>query len=762
MPTFKSPSDACLDIMDPNLRGRSADSRVVAALEEFVALTEGGERPSRHEFLARHAEIADGLSECLDGLGVVQGAARSFFTPSGQAVPEEPRWSHDRLGDYRIVTELGRGGMGIVYEAEQVSLGRRVALKVLPFSSGFDPRQRQRFQVEAQAAAHLNHPHIVPVFAVGHESGVHYFAMRLIEGKSLAEIIRDLRSARSTADGRQSAPLEVGRSGSGSTSGRGREFCRWVARLGLQAAEGLDHAHSIGVIHRDIKPSNLLVDGQGHLWITDFGLARVGGGDSGLTRTGDLIGTLAFMSPEQVRGDRLAVDPRSDVYALGATLYELLTLQPAFDAPDRQELIRRVLHDEPLAPRRINSQIPRDLETIILRAMAKEPAGRYGSARALADDLIRFRDDRPIEARRPGVLERTARWARRHRPVVLTGAGVLCAALAMSTALLWQAKRRTDAALAAQLAARGEERVGLDLAIALVEQVTELLAAGAKGSGPLQGAELDPIYHHAISFCDRVAEMKLDDKMRAELTAKARRRSGALRALLGQTKARDDYRQAIRGFGEQSVQHPEFIWLRAHLIETLREYAALLARGGDRDGSRAATREAVQVADGLVGKREAAAHCFSMQLAGPFSNLAWDLIDGPAAGPRDAATAIRLARQATAWEPTRADCWTALGAAHLSAGAVSEAATALEKARSLTADRDPTVSFLLALVHHKQGDAALAQRCFEQAATWLRENPEKPRNPLLRRVRAEAEKAIAPAPRQDHIATVARTRGSSR
>ena len=303
--------------------------------------------------------------------------------------------------------------MGIVYEARQLSLGgRRVAVKILPAAAALDPRQMRRFQVEVQAAACLDHEHIVPVYSVGHERGVPFYVMRLIEGRSLAQIIRELRrvdghetgrrgdgrldrARRNGDDAGRRARLGTARPGGGRRGrrnvdrgrrdpddargdaasifralsarrrhdiklGQGSSTCdrayfRTVARLGVQAAEALDYAHREGILHRDIKPANLLVDLRGHLWVTDFGLARLRG-DSELTRTGDLIGTLRYMSPEQALARRAPVDHRTDVYSLGVTIYEMLTLRPAFGGNDRTQLLRRIAEEEPRPPRRLNRQ----------------------------------------------------------------------------------------------------------------------------------------------------------------------------------------------------------------------------------------------------------------------------------------------------------------------------------------------------------------------------------------------------------------------
>ncbi len=322
------------------------------------------------------------------------------------------------LGDFRIVRELGRGGMGIVYEAVQMSLGRTVALKVLRDSAALDPRCLHRFHLEAQAAASLRHSHIVPVFATGSEDGIAYYAMQYIECRDLGRVIRDLRAGDSThangVDSRKIAPRKP-------LFDPRSSFERDVARLARQAAIGLEFAHANDILHRDIKPSNLLIDEKGHLWITDFGLARIRGGLD-LTQTGEALGTPRYMSPEQALGRRIALDGRTDIYSLGATLYEVLTLAPAFPAEDRIDLLRRITQEDPTPPRKIDPRIPVDLETIVLKAMAKAPADRYATAADLADDLGRFLDDRPILACRPSLLDRAGKWMRRHRRLMAVAA----------------------------------------------------------------------------------------------------------------------------------------------------------------------------------------------------------------------------------------------------------------------------------------------------------------------------------------------------
>jgi serine/threonine protein kinase len=420
------------------------DPRVFDAVQEYLVALEAGQRPSRVAFLDRHPEIRASLAECLDALQFVHSAAGR---PAPSAAGPAPAWQGEQhpavpLGDFQILRELGRGGMGIVYEAVQLSLGRRVALKVLPFAAGLDVTHLQRFKTESQAAALLHHANIVPVYAVGCERGTHFYAMQLIEGQSVAALIHQLRqqagrdpAAAGEATTGPYLPAEAGAAApsaptrpvaelSTERSGRGGKYFRSVARLGVQAASALEHAHQMGIVHRDVKPANLLVDGRGNLWVTDFGLAQFHH-DAGLTRTGDLVGTLRYMSPEQALGQRALLDHRTDVYSLGVTLYEMLTLEPAFAGNDRQDLLRRLADDEPRPPRSIDRAIPVELETIVLKAISKSPADRYASAQALADDMQRFLDEQPILARRPTLLDRARKWSRRHPAAARAAVGLL-------------------------------------------------------------------------------------------------------------------------------------------------------------------------------------------------------------------------------------------------------------------------------------------------------------------------------------------------
>ncbi|MFO0869217.1 MAG: protein kinase [Pirellulales bacterium] len=419
-------------------------------LDEYFNSLERGRPLTRQELTDRCPELAPLIGEYLSSLEFLQGAAVGFRpAESGDAEGRDPLVER-QLGDFRIDRELGRGGMGVVYEAWQESLQRRVALKVLPFAALLDSKQITRFRHEAQAAAQLHHPHIVPVFAIGVERGVHYYAMQYIDGWPLDQVVarrrRPGRSAERSAAGgvRPDLPpgpfsLDIGDA----------TYLRTMADVAAQAADGLQAAHEAGVVHRDVKPSNLLVTADGHVWITDFGLARCRG-DLELTRPGDFVGTMRYMSPEQARGPTQFIDPRTDVYSLGATLYELLTLHPALRGDTAAELLRQLEVGHPYPPRAWNPAIPFDLETILLKALAKSRDERYSSARELAEDLRRFLSGRPIVARRPTLLDRSFKWARRHRIPVTLGVLLLAAVaagLAVNSAIVTQQREVAERAL---------------------------------------------------------------------------------------------------------------------------------------------------------------------------------------------------------------------------------------------------------------------------------------------------------------------------
>ncbi len=436
----------------------SAMDPMLPLVEEYLERLQRGERVSIDEYCDKHPQQADEIRELFATLGVMQELQPEPIAAEGNGgkggnLP-------DRIGDYRIVAEIGRGGMGVVYEAEQESLGRRVALKVLPSHLAPTKSSKLRFQQEARAAAQMHHTNIVPVFEVGEDAAHVFYAMQLILGQSLDQIIEELSragsgtsmeilrqpsssvgAASSSTHGASALTGTLSDKLSDSGSARRSKFYRSVAKIGQQVADALSFAHARRVIHRDIKPSNLLLDSDGTVWVTDFGLAKVD--DQELTQTGDFLGTLCYMSPERFRGD---CDVRADIYSLGVTLYELVLQRPAFESADRLKLIQMINQSEPVRPRSVDPRIPRDLETIILKSIDKEPRRRYKSARLLEEDLQRFLNDEPIQARRNSLVEQGIRWARRNRELAASLAA-LALVTTIAIGILYYSLQSTGAAL---------------------------------------------------------------------------------------------------------------------------------------------------------------------------------------------------------------------------------------------------------------------------------------------------------------------------
>ena len=510
--------------------GSSSDSQnlIEVLIDEFLDRQRRGERPTVEEFVTRHPELASEIQETLPALALMEqvAPASADLQPSSSSAESFER-RIEQIGDYRILREIGRRGMGVVYEAEQQSLGRRVALKVLPHQMAGDARPLERFQREARAAARMHHSNIVPVFDVGHDQEHSFYTMQLITGQGLDQVIQDLRQlrdaigscgTRSHATGERSRDqpdrqnsanspesiaksLLTGRLHVDSLDQRGvndsviasaespvdrpsrsdlsetvaqkmnpttsvllpgrkelstaesnrRAYYVSVAQVGIQTASALSYAHARGIIHRDIKPSNLLLDTAGTVWVVDFGLAKTG--DEAMTHTGDLLGTIRYMSPERFRG---MCDARADVYSLGLTLYEMLLLEPAFASSDQLSLIDQIKATDAKPPRAVDPRIPRDLETIVLKAIDKDPKRRYQSADEMAEDLERLIQDEPIKARRVSVIERFSRWSRRNRGMAAALASIatlliLGAVISMSAAVNLQS---INSLLEAELYAR--------------------------------------------------------------------------------------------------------------------------------------------------------------------------------------------------------------------------------------------------------------------------------------------------------------------
>jgi len=589
---------------------------------EFTDRHRMGEHPSIADYVTRYPELATKIEDLFPAIAAVeQFKVHREGTRSGHASLGAVRL--ERLGDFRILSEIGRGGMGIVYEAFQESLGRRVAVKILPRQPWLDRRQLHRFEREAQIAARLHHTNIVPLFGVGEQDGYHYLVMQLIRGASFDMILAGIHQLLSL--GESKPPTHAGRAASlgamlrachlaevlleghlwqvgqspavsGCSDWRASVFketpavagtaasfpanettlaapvdqdtrnnataeapsespwtsapaagaCRlgppyWrsVAVVGMQVADALHFAHAHGTLHRDIKPANLLLDVQGVVWITDFGLARAVDLEQASQST-PLAGTLRYMAPEQFSG---RVDARSDVYSLGLTLYELLTLQPAFEDASRSQLIRKITQQQPVPPRKVHPEIPRDLETIVLKAVAREPAHRYQTAADFARDLERFIEDRPIAARRASPIERLWRWSRRNRAVA--GLGV-CAlvffvlfGVAVVAGFMRTAAERKRAEATSALALEALDGIFQQFSPELgtpTPGVLILPGTGEEIAVPTQPAvskETATLLEHMLLFYDRLAAQGRDDAPLRRKVAEANRRIGDIRKRLG-------------------------------------------------------------------------------------------------------------------------------------------------------------------------------------------------------------------------------------
>jgi serine/threonine protein kinase/WD40 repeat protein len=515
--------------------------------DEFAARYRSGERPALTDYVQRHPELADDIRELFPALvemEVVKAAAEAPGTEPEIALPPL-----EHFGDFQILREIGRGGMGVVYEAEQISLGRRVALKLLTQRMLRDGVQKRRFDREAKAAARLHHTNIVPVFGSGEHEGTPYYVMQFIQGLGLdvvseeigrldgrptpqtgrndvSEVTQSLMTGgfRSVGEPHLDPPFSKGgRGGSGSharavadtseiavsmtqpssSAGGSDRFARkltyWqgVARIGVQVAGALDYAHRQGIIHRDVKPSNLLLDLSGTAWVTDFGLAK-GEDQDNLTRTGDMLGTLRYMPPEAFDGK---ADVRSDVYGLGITLYEMLALQPAFGQIDRNKLVKAVTTSAPARLRLLRPSVPRDLETIVHKAIEREPGRRYRTAAELAADLQRFLDDEPIKARRATEFEKLWMWVRR-RPAIagLISALLLCLLAGTITSMVFAVRAEKFARAAA--AREADATVARDAAWRNADEAEQQKARA-------EAAHLDALDKTYLAIRNEVRAMRL-------------------------------------------------------------------------------------------------------------------------------------------------------------------------------------------------------------------------------------------------------------
>jgi serine/threonine protein kinase len=530
--------------------------------EDFLKRFRQGERPSVTEYAKQFPDVADQVAEVIQVLLLMENLGAEQDNSSDQSAEPIP----EQLGEYRIVREIGRGGMGVVYEAIQGELGRHVALKVLPAHALLKPTHLTRFRREAQAVARLHHTNIVPVFGVGAQDGTHYYAMQYIQGQGLDAVLKEVRQQRKQTDSKETLQHALGMTPHSTISGysNGHDYSVAVGRIGAQIAEALAHAHAQGILHRDIKPSNILLDHEGRAWLSDFGLAQIDTGEA-LTGTGDVVGTLRYMAPERFQRNG---DARTDTYALGLTLYELLTLGPAFQESDRARLIHQILKEEPPLPRRLQPTVPRDLETIILKAITKEPEKRYQTADELADDLKRFLADRPVAARRLRWWERWGRWVSRNTALSIVATLAFTALLAGLATTFWQWRRaETNAIEKVALAQKEtEQKLAAEKNAAFAWRMLYSILNSVNNGNAMTTEQLRrSVYDQAFKIHKEYLSTVSEPPRSYEMGRIALELGSMLNKSGEETQAREYYRQAIAAIQESLQSEPGNLEARTDL-----------------------------------------------------------------------------------------------------------------------------------------------------------------------------------------------------
>lgn len=568
--------------------------RVVALLDKYLVELENGGHPSIESIVAEYPELARPLRSSLESIRLlnrVHGASDD----SHASPPVFPMRTHPKsVGEFELGRELGRGAMGVVYAAKMASTGSEVAIKFLDSQGVRDQGGIERFRREARAAESLNHPSIVPVYHIGCDNGRHYYTMKLIDGASLSHTI-------DTAFHRNSNTIRVGPSNSSKLNSPvpTGEYYRSLANEMAKVADALHAAHTMGVIHRDIKPSNLLMDSTGHVWITDFGLAHVEDGLN-LTYSGDIIGTFQYMSPEQASGKRERVDFRSDIYSLGATLYELFTGNAPYSGMDRAEILRRIQTAEPLRPLAYNRELPRDLETIIRRAMRPDREDRYQSASSVAEDLIRFSNGQPIVANAVSMGEQAKNWARLRSgriAVALFIALFGIMVLGIVNVQIELEKRQTASALRTSDLNYRQLRSAVDtLGFRFAEQLTEL-----PGTEALRREVLAATLGYYESF---IASANADPRLASDVAHTKLKIARLIRTIGSVDEADIAYRDAVVAIRKANAAKPnEADALTLH--RAINEWVVLRSEQGDQSFSSPLLAEAKKVADSIkdAGRR---------------------------------------------------------------------------------------------------------------------------------------------------------------
>jgi serine/threonine-protein kinase len=562
------------------------ERRVCEALAAYFEAARAGQAPAREAYLAAHPDLADELAAFLEdedrllheteALRSAVGHAAENVDPgkSNGTIPATGALLKSTIDDFEIEAEIARGGMGVVYRAHQRSLNRPVALKMLRAGPLADAEEVRRFRLEAESAAILDHPHIVPIYEVGVRGGLSYLAMKLVEGESLARRM-----------------------------GRDRDDPRAAASLVASVARAVHHAHQRGILHRDLKPSNILIDAQGQPHVTDFGLAKRVGSDPELTQSGAILGSPPYMAPEQAEGVKGSVTVATDVYGLGAILYALLTGRPPFQAETPLATLDQVRTREPDPPSTINQHVERDLQSICLKCLEKDPRQRYGSAVALAEDLEHWLLGEPIAARRAGRLERAWRWCRRNPGVAgLTSViGLLLLLTAVgSTVGLFRLAREKRLSEAHQRRAEANFRRARDAVDAMLTEVGTKTLATVPQMTPVRRALLEK----ALAFYeDLLRERSSDPAMRLEI-GRALRRVGSIYDDLGRDEqTRFACRKSIELLERLAWERPRDPGPRRELAFSYNVLGFHLTRTAPPADAERAWRAALRLSEDLIRER---------------------------------------------------------------------------------------------------------------------------------------------------------------
>ena len=708
----------------------SEENPVEVLAEEFAKRIRSGEHPSIHDYVSRYPNHADEIESLFPSIAMMEQLKQQKKASQDRrpSTVKPPSNMPEQLGDFRILREIGRGGMGIVYEAWQQSLARRVALKVLPTEGmGRSQKQVERFLREAKSAGRLHHTNIVPVFGVGQHDGIYYYVMQLIEGYGLDSLLEYYQSQRDQAGAETNNEMLLGNTlvSAGPSGQPTANLTRWssentatfapddaepapiispvspaesdqddeqpvllstnrlqlnwqqIATIGIQVADALHYAHEHGILHRDIKPANLLIDQEHNAWITDFGLAKAADNNN-LTQTGDVVGTLRYMAPEQFEGN---CDAISEVYSLGITLYELAALQPAFGQESRMELIRHIMEGSLPPLQEIRAGIPRDLETIIQKAVSRETHQRYATANALAEDLARFRDDRPILARRSSSLQKVQHWSRRNPAlaisVTITACLLLLVAVTASVGYLStvraldglnrQQKKTADAMMVAvtkrREADKQSQRAEHNLAVAM-EALDGIFTSVGRPQAPSpmdnfeqqapdliipQESTVTPdearLLENMLDFYGKFIAYNRDDTALQIKAAEAHLRVGKIQLLLGHiASAKMAYRDALQAYQKLQKKFPDTSTYQIQEIAIRNELGTLHRTNSDLVNSVTEHRTALSLLDQLPAEiRQAETARF--QRARTYNLLGQPTKSGPRTRQSETGTASFLVEQ---------------------------------------------------------------------------------------------------------------------